>query len=344
MAAAPCAEATFPGKNGKIAYYKDPPEDLGAGSDIYSINPDGSGDTNLSRTYGLDEEADWSADGSALVFQSDRQDPFSNFFDLYRMNANGSGQTRITNFADPASGPLSAEKPSWSPDSTRIALSQGPRYGDPPAIVNPQALVINSDGTGLVSLAPDSYYEFAPAWSPRGDRIAWPGAIGSENDGIYTSRPDGSDPRLVVPGLWDNPNWSPDGSKLAFTSFGENDYVWIANSDGSGLHAVSNTFPALAPVWSPDGTKIAFSKIGSASTNVYVMDADGGNLTQFTNFGTGTNAQVSSWQPIPGPRRRDYKNAAQFCKAERDFLGESQFRAKYAGGANAHGKCVGQNQ
>jgi hypothetical protein len=32
--------------------------------------------------------------------------------------------------------------------------------------------------------------------------------------------------------------------------------------------------------------------------------------------------------------------AAQFCKAKRDFLGESAFTQKYGGGANSHGKCV----
>ena len=52
----------------------------------------------------------------------------------------------------------------------------------------------------------------------------------------------------------------------------------------------------------------------------------------------------SSWQPIPGPQRSDYKNAAQFCKAERSFLGGDVFSQKYGGGANAHGRCVTQNK
>jgi hypothetical protein len=58
---------------------------------------------------------------------------------------------------------------------------------------------------------------------------------------------------------------------------------------------------------------------------------------------TNADAFSNDWQPLPGPQRTDYKDAAQFCKAERDFLGGSQFRAKYGGGANAHGKCVSQN-
>ena len=54
-------------------------------------------------------------------------------------------------------------------------------------------------------------------------------------------------------------------------------------------------------------------------------------------LGTGTQPD---WQPLVGPQRSDYKNGSKFCKAERDFLGDTAFRQKYGGGANAHGRCV----
>jgi hypothetical protein len=73
------------------------------------------------------------------------------------------------------------------------------------------------------------------------------------------------------------------------------------------------------------------------------MNADGTSQTRLTNDPAASNFSPD-WQPIPGPQRRDYKNAEQVCKAARDFLGDSQFRAKYGDGANAHGKCVSQNQ
>jgi hypothetical protein len=53
--------------------------------------------------------------------------------------------------------------------------------------------------------------------------------------------------------------------------------------------------------------------------------------------------------PQPGPQRRDYKNAALFCKAEREFLGDAAFARKYGSNspkknaANAYGKCVSQS-
>jgi hypothetical protein len=51
--------------------------------------------------------------------------------------------------------------------------------------------------------------------------------------------------------------------------------------------------------------------------------------------------------PLPGPVRSDYRNAAAFCKAEREFLGPDAFARKYSGPkrnrANAYGKCVSRN-
>jgi len=42
------------------------------------------------------------------------------------------------------------------------------------------------------------------------------------------------------------------------------------------------------------------------------------------------------WQPVPGPRREDFRNAAHFCKALREHLGEQEFRQTYRN----HGGCV----
>jgi hypothetical protein len=47
--------------------------------------------------------------------------------------------------------------------------------------------------------------------------------------------------------------------------------------------------------------------------------------------------------PLPGPQRSDYKNAEQFCRADRAFLGDAAFAKKYGTNsnvANAYGKCV----
>jgi hypothetical protein len=97
-------------------------------------------------------------------------------------------------------------------------------------------------------------------------------------------------------------------------------------------------------VFSPDGGWISFSdgcSPGCADNEVYTANLDGSSLRRLTNNGSFDG--FPDRQPVPGPKRSDYKNGAKFCEAEREFLGEEAFRQKYGGRANAYGKCVSGN-
>lgn len=88
------AEAAFPGKNGKIAFYRCTDE---IGCDIHVVNPDGTGEQNLTPNtaeapYGFDVRPAWSPDGKQIAFESVNR---SNF-DIYVMNADGSNRRRLT--------------------------------------------------------------------------------------------------------------------------------------------------------------------------------------------------------------------------------------------------------
>jgi len=94
--------------------------------------------------------------------------------------------------------------------------------------------------------------------------------------------------QLTSSDAWDiEPAWSPDGSKLAFSSNRSGSYdIWIMNADGTGLQNLTNN-PAYdgKPVWSPDGTKIAFVSDRSGNKDIWVMNADGsGTPLQLTNL------------------------------------------------------------
>jgi hypothetical protein len=74
---------------------------------------------------------------------------------------------------------------------------------------------------------------------------------------------------------------------------------------------------------------------------------DGRGINIMNADGTGqsflTQGLTPDWQPIPGPKRGDFKNAAHFCKAERDFRGAADFQRRYGtngNSGNAFGKCV----
>jgi TolB protein len=85
-----------------------------------------------------------------------------------------------------------------------------------------------------------------------------------------------------------SPHISPDGSRLAFSSF--NGSAWEIRMFSFDLNRLV-TFPRyggtnLTPAWAPDGTRLAFSSSRSGKPEIYTVDQSGGNLHRVTNSGT----------------------------------------------------------
>jgi TolB protein len=85
-----------------------------------------------------------------------------------------------------------------------------------------------------------------------------------------------------------SPHISPDGSRLAFSSF--NGSAWEIRMFSFDLNRMVS-FPRygrtnLSPAWSPDGSRLAFSSSRSGTPEIYVVDQSGGNLHRLTNSGT----------------------------------------------------------
>lgn len=94
-----------------------------------------------------------------------------------------------------------------------------------------------------------------------------------------------------------DPKWSPDGSKIVFSSKGtKTDFdIWCIDKNGGNLTQLTS-HPAndIQPCWSPDGKRIAFSSnrgenwveklFGDNNYDIWVMNADGGGQIQLTNY------------------------------------------------------------
>jgi Tol biopolymer transport system component len=164
---------------------------------------------------------------------------------------------------------------------------------------------MNADGSGVTQLTRGRGFQGSPGFSPDGSRLAieadwgeYPALQGiwiipaSDPDGVtqveaqrVTTRPKGID-------FDGEPQFSPDGSMIAFTRFKsfekKKSAIHVVATDGSGLQRLTPwKLNASHPDWSPDGQMIAFDsgdvQLPGNKGDIYVMGADGSARTRLTD-------------------------------------------------------------
>ena len=232
-------------------------------SEIYVINSDGSGLTNLTNNPAQDHAPAWSADGSKIAFTSNRGE---GLYNLYVMGADGSDPTRLVTIAGPN------HRPHWSPDGSKILVAS--IYGE--GVI----YVVNLGASDLTNLTIDSGLGDGShaSWSPDGSKIVF-----ESRSHIYVMNADGSNRTDLGEGI--RPAWSPDGSKIAFSASDQS--INSINPDGSDRTRLIARLPdesvlRVLPSWSPDGTRIAFKTLSDDDLGVVVMNADGSNQVRLT--------------------------------------------------------------
>ena len=112
----------------------------------------------------------------------------------------------------------------------------------------------------------------SPAWSPRGETIAFVSNRG--RGGLFLIRSDGHGIRRISTPGGSNLAWSPDGTKLALE---RDDGLYVVGAKGGAPTRLLRVRGASEPAWSPDGKWIAFSKeLPDLSTAIYIVPANGG--------------------------------------------------------------------
>jgi Tol biopolymer transport system component len=112
-----------------------------------------------------------------------------------------------------------------------------------------------------------------------------------DNAQIWTARPDGSQLTLLNPS-GARPRYSPDGARIAFSSTAPQAGIYVMNADGTGVALLAAN--GAVPTWSPDGTTIAFLR----SDGIWTMSSDGSSQHRIVATG---NVTSISWQPLPSP-------------------------------------------
>jgi Tol biopolymer transport system component len=281
LAVAIPASATFPGKNGKIAF-------TGSNGDVFTMNPDGTDVTQLtffSSNGGGTCCATWSPDGRQLVFGAE---PFGAPFisQLWLMNADGSNQHVLL-----AEDSFFEEFPSFSPDGSLVVFERCELPAFHCAI---NRIGVNGNGpTALTPFDPNpDVNDFVPVYSPDGKTIAFGSFTrGGVIAAIYLMDADGSNIRQLTPGVIEgqNADWSPDGTQIIFY---DNccdvppAQIFTIHPDGSALTQLTNPSNAVDvnPSWSPQQNAIVFERDSTSiiASQIVVITANGSgqNLAQ----------------------------------------------------------------
>lgn len=141
-------------------------------------------------------------------------------------------------------------------------------------------------------------------WLPTGELVFL------RDNTIYAIKPDGSGERrlsnLSIRHFSSGENnvsyysISPDGKKIAYSSVGTNQSLWIANLDGTASIKLSDRF-GYHWAWSPDSTKLAFVTQNARpgiGTEIWLVNADASGLQQLIRSADRDEENVyPNWSP-----------------------------------------------
>jgi Tol biopolymer transport system component/alpha-tubulin suppressor-like RCC1 family protein len=173
---------------------------------------------------------------------------------------------------------------------------------------NREVYVMNADGSGTRRITNTPGDEFAPAWAPDRSAIVFEREVAGDAQIFGVGAGGSGEVQLTFDGVNTRPRFSPDGTKVGFTSTRNGTAeVWVMDADGANQRRLID--PAgLADFfadWAPDGRQVVFIRrpdTGAPESEAYVADSSGGSVRKVfgDNDGDFPDLTAARWSPLGG--------------------------------------------
>lgn len=205
--------------------------------------------------------------------------------------------------------PTLSPTPNSSPTSTSTPLGGGTgqiAFASDRSGIS-QIWLMNADGTDPVQITDTKRGACQPDWSPDGSRLVYISPCESKKQEIYRGaslfildlETREMTPLPTLGGGDYDPDWSPDGTKIAFTSVrnGNRPQIFVIDLESYEVVGLSDKYGRdFQPDWSPDGSQILFISNRRGPYHIWTMNADGTNQKRFT-----ANGELKNTFPVWSP-------------------------------------------
>ena len=299
LASAAPAGATFPGRNGRIAYATD--------AGISTVRPNGTQVTPLVDFPGASDPA-WSPDGRRLAFAARGSD---DHLHVYTVSETGKNLRRATRIG------VDRWDPSWGPGGKRLLVQGRSAAEEDPSLFLVKPANGEERSVPIAGLEePIAHAE----WAPDGSAIAFtaydlflvspsggtPARVTQQPHGTEEEQPDGT-VHVSYDRLLTTISWAPGSRRIAFSQFvncpcDDEFDLGVIGRDGSNRRDFESSQTARHPLWAPNGRAIGFCGYEPYQTepSLWTIRPDGSGRHEILD-GAGCDA---AWQALP-PKRRN---------------------------------------